>query len=195
MAITIDANKTPRDYTFYLEQMQGSKKNTGSTIDFAKYLGFEIFNRRLTNHFTHSRSENDFTQHNIFIKKYIEYINLIKNQYEQLAEFYDDVDLSSVISKTSGVVSYLLNISPDALSIELTNEKSIFYTVKIQNFSFYIHQYFETDEDDGFNTTLVKYYSNKKLESLNGDVSMAIIEIQRCIMNNNIVANKDEIPF
>jgi hypothetical protein len=88
--------------------------------------------------------------------------------------------LEKIKELTSGVVSFLLSFSPDSFSLELTGEESIFYTLKKDGFSVYIHQFFET-EDDGFNAKLVVFNGDQKLDSINGNINEVLNNIERQI--------------
>ena len=115
----------------------------------------------------------------------MKYDNILSEQFSDLSAYFEDIPLSEVKSLTSSVVSFLLNLLPDAFTLELTGEKSIFYTIKKDNMSFYIQQYFEIDEDDGFNATFVKFQDDKKLSSLNGEISHILSEIESHFSNTN----------
>jgi hypothetical protein len=91
--------------------------------------------------------------------------------------------LKAIKSITSSIISELISLSPDAFSLELTNEESIFYTFKKYDYSFYIQQYFET-EDDGFNATLVSFKGDNKIDSINGNINSIIESIESKISNN-----------
>jgi len=103
-------------------------------------------------------------------------------QYKAISAFYKNISLGDILSITSGIISELISLSPDSFSLELTNEESIFYTFKKGDYSFYLEQYFET-EDDGFNATLVCYKGDNKMDSLNGNISNLLFSMEEKIYN------------
>ena len=100
--------------------------------------------------------------------------------------------LGEIKSITSSIISELISLSPDAFSLELTNEESIFYTFKKDDYSFYIQQYFET-EDDGFNATLVSFKGDNKIDSINGNINSIIESIESKISAYTSSASWGEI--
>jgi preprotein translocase subunit YajC len=122
------------------------------------------------------------TQHNETNKMFLKFTNLLSEQYKAISAFYDNISLGDIISITSGIISELISLSPDSFSLELTNEESIFYTFKKGDYSFYIQQYFETEED-GFNATLVCYKGDNKMDSLNGNIRNLLFSMEQKIYN------------
>ena len=114
---------------------------------------------------------------------FIKLSNILNVQYKNFAEYYNNFSLGEIKSITSSIISELISLSPDAFSLELTNEESIFYTFKKYDYSFYIQQYFET-EDDGFNATLVSFKGDNKIDSINGNINSIIESIASKISNN-----------
>jgi hypothetical protein len=120
------------------------------------------------------------TLHNRSNKSYIKYTNLITRQFNDLSDYYDGISLDLIKSETRGVISNLISLDPDAFSLELTGDRSIFYTFKKNDFSFYIQQFFETEED-GFNATLVLFKGDEKIDNITGNIEEIYDVVQYCI--------------
>lgn len=185
MSVPIHINKSPKEFIFKTFQVNNSNNYTGSTLSFLNDVENLFFNSIETLGTYYMPSDNDITRHNSLNKRFLKFDNLLSKQYSDLAAYYEDLELSKVKLLTHNVVSFLLNLQLDAFSFELTSEKSIFYTIKKDNYSFYIQQYFENDEDDGFNSTLVIFQGDEKLESVNGDVFMILSEVEKLFSNCN----------
>jgi len=185
MPVPFDIDKAPQENVWYVHQNEICSNFTGSTLYSINYLNEQFFNSNLSEGFYRKPFDAAFTHHNLSNKKFLKYDNILSEQFSDLSAYFEDIPLSEVKSLTSSVVSFLLNLLPDAFTLELTGEKSIFYTIKKDNMSFYIQQYFEIDEDDGFNATFVKFQDDKKLSSLNGEISHILSEIESHFSNTN----------
>lgn len=81
----------------------------------------------------------------------------------------------------------LLSGVPDAISLELTNEGSIFYTWRKNDISIYLDHYL-IDEYDGKDEMIVSIYKNNdKLADFAGSMDEAIVHINNTLASESIV--------
>ena len=178
-------NKIQQVYTWhYMCGLESCANATGSTL----YMN--IINDNFFNSFLNEDSENkafeQVVSHNNYTnKQFLMYDRLLTMQYEKMSEHFAEIDFSEIRQKSSEVVSFLLDLSPSALSFELTGENSIFYTFKKDEFSFYIHYFFEKDEFDDYEATLIKYNDTQKLESISGDILFILYEVENHFFRDN----------
>lgn len=182
MPVPVNIEKTPQEKVWYFYQNEFSNYSTGNTLYHFNNLNDSFLNSRISEDFIWPSNNQLTTQHNITNKKFLKLSNLIEIQYRSLIEFYNIFTLNDIKTISSGVISNLLSLSPDAFSLELTNEESIFYTLKKDNYSFYLQQFFET-EDDGFNATLVTFNGDAKLNSINGNIDEILSYIEQQFSN------------
>lgn len=178
MPIPVNIDKAPQELVWYFNPNENRNNSTASSYGFRNDKTNSIFNSDVMN--SHDFNQL-FTQNNISNKQFIKFENLLSKQYKNFSNLYINLPLEKIKELTSGVVSFLLSFSPDCFSLELTGEESIFYTLKKDGLSYYIHQFFET-EDDGFNATLVVFNGDQKIESINGNINTLLNNIERQII-------------
>jgi len=109
--------------------------------------------------------------------KYINFKKAFKVQFEKLAEYFADLDFVSVDEKLSSSLSSILASNPDVISMELTYEQSAFYTIKKNEYTFFIQHFLnEIDEDDD-EAILTMFKGNQKQPSYAGSLSQTISEL------------------
>ena len=178
MHIPVNLDNVPHEIVWYLNPTEIRNNATASSYGFGNDKTNSIFNSDVMN--SHDFNQL-FTQNNISNKQFVKFENLLTKQYNTFSDIYVNLPLEKIKELTSGVVSFLLSFSPDSFSLELTGEESIFYTLKKDSFSVYIHQFFETEED-GFNATLVVFNGEQKIESINGNINNLINSINHQII-------------
>lgn len=83
-------------------------------------------------------------------------------QYEKCNEIYSKEDYYDYRDKFSKLTLEMLKMNPEKLSIELTNEKSAFFTAIKGDITLFFEQYLEELEDDNEDEALVSVYVNKE---------------------------------
>lgn len=183
MPVPVNIDKAAQENVWSFNYNNRSSYSTGSTLFSISDLKESFFNSKIGVEFSNPSDVNIGTQHNVTNKLFIKLDKVLSVQYKHFAEYYNNISLNEIKSITSGIISELISLSPDAFSLELTNEESIFYTFKKDDFSFYIQQFFET-EDDGFNATLVSFKGDNKINSINGNINIILSSIESKISNN-----------
>jgi hypothetical protein len=80
----------------------------------------------------------------------------------------------------------LLHCFPDAISLQLTEDKSIFYTIRKNNIHIYLQHYL-IDEFDGTDEAIVSVYSgNDKLLDYGGTLAEAIAQLSIALAPESI---------
>ncbi len=182
MPVLVNIAKAPQENVWYDNYNDICSYSTGSTLFYINDLTDPFFKSKIGEDFCRPPLSQVGTQHRKTNKMFIKFSNHLDDQYNALSDFYSNISLNEIKSITSNIISELISLSPDAFSLELTHEESIFYTFKKEDFSFYIQQYFET-EDDGFNATLVTFKGDKKVDSLNGNINNLIPSIEEKFSN------------
>lgn len=183
MPVPVNIEKATQENVLFHRYNDMCSYSTGSTLFYINDLKESFFKSRIGDDFCNNTLTEVGTQHNETNKLFIKLSNLLNLQYNHFAEFYNNISLAEIKSITSGILSELLSLSPDAFSLELTSEESVFYTFKKDAYSFYIQHYFET-EDDGFNATLVTFKGDSKVESINGNINSILDSLKSKISNN-----------
>ncbi len=178
MPVPVNIDKVPQENVWFYNKNDACIYSTGSSLFYKIDLTDSFFKSKIGEDFCRTSLEQVGTQHNETNKMFIKFSNLLTEQFKAFSEYYKGISLGEIKSITSNIISELISLSPDAFSLELTNEESIFYTFKKDDYSFYIQQYFEI-EDDGFNATLVTFKGDKKIDSINGNVNSILVSIEQ----------------
>lgn len=184
MPVPVNIDKAPQENVWLYNYHDTCSYSTGSTLFNICELKESFFNSKVGEELCNPSLTNIGTHHNETNKMFIKLNKILSEQFINISEYYNNISLSEIKSISSTIINKLISLSPDALSLELTNEESIFYTFKRDAYSFYIQHYFET-EDDGFNATLVTFKGDNKIDSINGDINNILASIEAKVSNNN----------
>lgn len=82
------------------------------------------------------------------------------------------------------LVNRFMSLSHDAFSAEIIDKDSIFYTLKKDDYSFYIQHYFEK-EDNGFDAIVTIFKGDDRIGKVDGDIETVFAVIESTILNKN----------
>lgn len=177
MPVPVDMDKVQLENVWQYCDVDSHRYSTGGSL-YYKNISESFFNSKTGEDFSKTYLIFLETQHNETNKTFIKYSNFLAKQYSNIPELEENFSLEEIKTSTSKVINNLITLCPDAFSLELTNEESVFYTLKKDDYSFYLHQYFET-EADGFNATLIIFKGNQKTDTINGNISDLIVSIEQ----------------
>jgi hypothetical protein len=109
--------------------------------------------------------------------KFISIKKTFKAQFELLEEYFADVNFIEADEKLSLSLSSLLASNPDVISMELTHEKSAFFTIKKRDYTFFIQHFLDEIEEDDDEAILSVFKGNQKLPSYAGSLSQTLSEL------------------
>ena len=110
-------------------------------------------------------------------RKFIHFEKSFKNQFELLSAYFENLTFQEANEKLSSSLISLLNINPDAISMELTRDKSIFYTLKKKDYTFFIQHFLNEIEEDEDEAILTVFKDDNKLPSYAGSLLQTISEL------------------
>lgn len=84
----------------------------------------------------------------------------ISYQYHELQEFFNTLSLEKVLSSSLKVLNKILNIDPNAVSFELTSDKSIIFVIKVNVFTFFYQVFLDHDEEE--DEAILSIYNKKE---------------------------------
>jgi hypothetical protein len=123
----------------------------------------------------------NFSARHSIDKQFVQLESMLKVQFDRLSEFYTGIDFNTVKMKFGDSISSILEIYPDALSMELTHELSIFYTIKKNDYTFFLQHFVVTDEDDD-EAIITIFKGNEKLPSYAGKLTNTISEMNSLLV-------------
>ncbi len=126
-------------------------------------------------------------------KKFVEFDLLFKQQFEKLKPYLEGIEFEAAKLKMSQSLNSLLEIEPDIISMELTHEQSIFYTLKKDNYSFYIQHFLNVEDIEDDEATLTVFKGDDKLPSFAGSLTDTIFEVNNMLLPNT--ALKFELQY
>jgi len=108
-------------------------------------------------------------------KKYLKLASKIKSQLKAKSELYNNFPDFLIEKEFAICTNELLEMQPDLISVELTSESSLFYTVRKNSFTLFF-QYFLNDDkfDKSEEALLSMFFNDDKLPSKEGDRSSVI---------------------
>jgi hypothetical protein len=123
-----------------------------------------------------------------FSNQLIEFENSFKEQYEKLNRYFEDMGYNYNSAKSVFLISIspLLELNPDALTMELMPEGSIFYTMQIRDFTFFLQHYlFYSGIEEEDEAILSIYKDHEKQPSFAGSLNAAISELNSILYPYN----------
>jgi|AntDeeMinimDraft_5_1070356.scaffolds.fasta_scaffold07081_2 hypothetical protein len=113
-------------------------------------------------------------------KRLIEFHREIDRQFEELEGVFSEIDSSIIKEKTTEIYDGSLNFKLDIEKIELTNDCSLFITLREGAFTVYIDKYLDDSEDE---LNAIIFNGDEKLPSLTGEMDFVMQKIKRTIDN------------
>ena len=116
-------------------------------------------------------------QHELFVN----FIKKINHEYDELKTQLKDFSRNTIQKKIEFSLSSFLELNADSLSVELTAEAILFYTIKKNNFTIYIDQYLDTKTGANDEFVLTAFEQKKMLNNKNGSIYTILLSIQDII--------------
>jgi len=110
-------------------------------------------------------------------RKFINFKKSFKKQFESMSVYFSGLTFEEANEKLSFSLGSLLNTNPDVISMELTHEKSIFYTVKKKDYTFFIQHFLNEIGEEEDETILTIFKGDNKLPSYAGSLLQTISEL------------------
>lgn len=104
-------------------------------------------------------------------------------QYQKLEEHYGKSDFALVKRNFSESLSELLKLKPDTLSLELTPDKSVYFTLLKGKYSVFIQHYLDVSDSDDDEAILSAFRENEKLPSFAGRLSDTLSELRKILFS------------
>lgn len=185
MPIPVDINKVPQEIVWQCTQDDSIGYSTGSALYYLFNID-ESFFHSASYGFMCKKESNDFsTPNNHSHKRFLKHEQQLQSQYNALVDYFADYSFEEIKHFAVNVISNLLDLDPEAFKIELTSDKSIFYSLKKGSFTIYIQHFIEFDEDDNYDASLVIFNGNAKLPSVSGNISDILLHIENVILGAN----------
>ena len=116
-------------------------------------------------------------QHELFVT----FIKKINHEYDELKTQLEGFLKNTIQNKLEYSLSSFLALNADALSVELTAEAILFYTIKKNNFTIYIDQYLDTITGANDEFVLTAFEQKKMLNNKTGSFYTILLSIQDII--------------
>jgi len=114
-------------------------------------------------------SENDQTIRP-HTKLFVKYFQKFDKEYNQNVDSLKKYSAEWVRKKFVSSLSYFLTLNPDALSIEISEDATLFYTIKKNNFTFYIDQYIDSEDNVDEEFVLTTFNKNEMGITKSGNI-------------------------
>jgi len=104
--------------------------------------------------------------------KYIKLLSSINHQYNTLDVYYNNYSFDEINNIFSQSCSSLLELIPDKMHVELTNNNSMVFTIKKGDYTFFFERFINYDSPD--EVIYSAYNKRKKYPSFAGIFQLAI---------------------
>ncbi|MCF3110918.1 hypothetical protein LL912_19185 [Niabella sp. CC-SYL272] len=170
-AEAIELQKQPFHYQWNAEVKDRPKQATGEGLYnyLPSKIGDDFFHSALKEYYTTNQQEYFDIERNAINKKFIKYEKSFLAQFEQLKHHFNEISQEEIKGLMNNSLSFLLELEPDMLGLELTSDKTIFYTFKKDNYIIYINHFADLEEEDA-ELTLTIFEGNTKLPSFAGNI-------------------------
>jgi hypothetical protein len=110
-------------------------------------------------------------------KTFLKYFKKFITEFELNKDILTEYSKEEIENKFTSSLSYFLTLDPESLSTEVTEDKSLFYTIRKDNSTFYIDQYMNSENaEDEFVVT--SFDKNQLGKIVNGNLH-TVIEVIR----------------
>lgn len=144
-------------------------------------------NGYFTNYFLENSEDNSISKIDQTIrpntKSFVKHFQKFVKEYNQNKDRLKEFSAESVRIKFSSSLSYFLKFKPDAFSIEISEDGTLFYTIKKNNFSFYIDQYI-VDEENGDEEFILTSFDKNNMGVVNSGNISSILDNMRDIADH-----------
>lgn len=117
-------------------------------------------------------------------KKFINYQLKFQEQFNRLKQYFDGMGIVEAKLKFSSSLSPILYLNPDSLSMELTYEKSIFYTIKKGIYTIFIQHNLDIENEEDDEAILSIFKNDEKLPSCAGGLATIMQEASSVIRDS-----------
>ena len=114
-------------------------------------------------------------------KDYIKFETQFIKQFEKLSEFFKDVTFEEIKEEFSMSLSEILKLKPEILTMELTSERSVYYTFIKNDYSVFIQHYLNVLDPDDDEAILTAFKNDSKLPSFAGSLDETLDELRDII--------------
>lgn len=117
-------------------------------------------------------------------KTFVRYMQKFLKHYEAVKDKISGYSEPDIRKKVENSLSELLLINAEAMSVELTEEDTLFFTIKKSNYSFYIDQYLRSDFNDDNEFVMTMFKETKMFSSKSGDLQYLVKTINEELLQN-----------
>ncbi|MEP7268218.1 MAG: hypothetical protein ABI844_11380 [Saprospiraceae bacterium] len=110
--------------------------------------------------------------------KFIKYLQKFDKEFQSKIGVFRQDFQSELRSKLIESISTFLEIDHQAFSIELSEEASLFFTLKYKNFSFYIDQYISNERNSNEDFIITIFSGDNIIQNKSGNIFSIVSSIE-----------------
>jgi hypothetical protein len=164
-----------------------SSFGTFNSESYASSNHFELVNFRYS-HLEHKDRSGDrgYTPVSEITRRFIKLDKSFRRQLSEQQHLFVDCSEYLLHERMKISSELLLSCVPDAISLEITDDKSIFYTWKKNDITIYLDHYL-IDEFDGKDEAIVSIYKgDNKIADLAGSLDEVILCVNKALVSESI---------
>ena len=120
-------------------------------------------------------------------RDYIKFEKQFEKQFELISEYFENISYEKIKSNFSLSLSELLRFKPNNFSLEMTIEKSVYYTLIKNDYLIFIHHYLDIQDAEDDEVIVTGFKNNDKLPSFAGNLAEAIRSLSNILYPTNEV--------
>lgn len=137
----------------------------------------------ISNENTFENEINSYLKEDRIHKQAIEYRKRFDILFEEKKTLFSDIDRETINFCILSVISNIMECNPLALNIEITEDISILFTAKCDNFNLYFDLYFDNEIGDYAETVINVYQSKQNIYSFGGSFLHTIKDFKNSFLN------------
>ena len=110
-----------------------------------------------------------------------EFLRLLKILKEKLNEhpgYFEEIDHFFVFKNTAQLIDQILQLNPKYLTLETTNDSSVFIQSRFNENILYLELFFDDDIPEGYELVTIIYRNGENILAYGGDLNTAIFKIK-----------------
>lgn len=127
-----------------------------------------------------------------FTKDFIRHFKGFLTQWEEQSHFFKGIDVFLVTNAIKEVLELIIPLEPSFFSFELTEDRSIFFKVGINNYNIYLELYFAPETSE-FEAIMNIYKDKVNIYAFGGEIFECVEKIKKVALVNSTYLCENEL--
>ncbi len=128
-------------------------------------------------------------------RKYVEYISEFSKNWNSKKSHFNSFAKDFVWDKFKTTVDQLLQLRPDYISFNLTNDCSIFFKAMVKGKNIYLELFFDEEVEDNVEAIVNIYKDGKVVIAYGGSIEETFQKVQKLLSSKDKITVSTSIPY